>query len=273
MYLKGGSIQGAIYGGVSPRNYSGLKLWNRATDGVTLNNGNYVFNWKDISGSVTDGSRDWKPYDRVSQSYISGYGGIIGNSNNGLWIAGTTSPVFAIHDSSFKRILFDGTPITLIIIFRINSIQTNSGFPFFNTGLSTPTTGNFTISAPTNNSHGFTTRLNSNSGIEGTQLLGVYNGVKSYALAIKDYGYNAALPLLHRKYYVNNILQAEKKFIAAPNGATDYSPMILGCGAVANGIHEIIMYDNTGKDQQQIDFEYETLYTNYILKRYPNLLL
>jgi hypothetical protein len=269
MNLQGATLQGGKYGALSPKDYSGLAAWWRATDGVEFYNGNYVHKWKDLSGN----GRDFIAYN-PNTSTIAENAGTLGNTVNGVGILCSTTNIYVcLEDTTFKKILYEGSPITLIIIYRIIIYQSNTGFPFLFAGQNISSAGRFVVGSP-NNGQQIIRTYNSGSNSIADNITGVFfSEPGGHILSVLDYGYNSDSPLLHRRSYIDGNLKSEKKFTSPPSALTDTTPLTLQGGASANAIYEIILYDNTGKTKAQIDYEHNKLYNEYILKRYPNLFL
>lgn len=268
MYGQGFTIQGAKYGGVSPADFTGLAGWWRATEGITFANSSFINKWNDISGNNRHLQATVNATGLAQTSY-----GRLENTANGLGVTdGNSSGCLAcLTDTAFRKMFYDGRPITVLLVFKINAIQSSTGYALISTGL-TSANGLFTINAPTATLPIRTLNVGGST-IANNDFLNVFTVPGGHIVSVIDFGYDAALSFTHRKAYLDTVLKTQVKFSATPSAVVDSSFFKVQPGSTGNTIYEIIIYDNTGKSQTQITAEHSSLYTDYLLKRYPNLFL
>ena len=266
-------MEGAIYGSVSPADYVGLAGWWRATDGITFSTGNRVSQWNDISGNN-------RHFTAMNSSYapITTYGNLV-QTANGLGILGGDGNglLGVLNDYAFKAMLYDGRKMGITIIYRLSALN-GAGFNFLRTSGNdyvAANAGYFNIGVPANTAQTSRT-VNGATTISNSDIVNAYPSAvfpQSHIFSVIDYGYDSASANLHRKSVLDNVVRTERKFSSAPTSVFTNTPIGVQFGGSTNPatVYEIILFDHTGKTISQIDFEYQTLYTNYILPRYPNL--
>ncbi|MFL9845451.1 hypothetical protein [Flavobacterium rhizosphaerae] len=272
MHIEGGLIEGFKYGGLSPLDFGGLAAWYKSTDGVDLAFGNLVTQWNDLSGNNRHLDTIFNLVDLTTLAYSPR----LYNTDNGLGIRFYDSRIVmgCSTDLEFKKMLYDGRPMTMIIVVKINSYLGAANINFISTGSQHFDYGSYRLSLPTptfmssgvrKGTYSSATTILSNSiGAANVPPLG--NNV----ISVIDTGYTPANN--HRFLYINDPSAAKTsgKFSESPPVLSDNYLIEIKAGE-GNYLYEIIMYDNTGKSQAQILDEHTRLYNEYIAIRYPNL--
>jgi hypothetical protein len=248
MEFQGGSFEGGGYGDLSPKDYNGLTIWGRATDGIKLSRGAIVSSIQDIS----------KDNGRI---YTGGAGASITNTPYQLAIKGSgngTPPSFESY-GEFASFLVDGSPYSFFLV--ANSLNANStGGGYLNTSNNV---SNVWRLAPSNGSQ--IVRVapnvpNTTIPLGGTNI--------NYFLADINYGY--AFGANNFRSYVNNVLKATSTYSA--------NPTALKTDRFAAGFrsphltYEWFAYNNTGKSIDKIEAERDSLFEIYVKNRYKNFI-
>ena len=266
MNLEGVKIEGARYGGLTPLDYGGLQAWYKATDGVKLYTGNQVKSWDDLSGN----NRHLTAINRGTLAQVNSAGNLI-NTSNGLAYSNDngTAGLSCITDYTFKKMLYDGRPMTCITVFKITTFVTSTGFRFLASSISTSGNGFFQHGAPTA-SYPIRT-LNQGTIIANNDMVNAFTGTGGHVVSVIDIGYVSSSSTQHRRAFLDGVENNRRKFTSAPSTLDDStSPFSLQASS-NNALYEVILYDNTGKSEQQILDEHSRLITEYINPRYPNL--
>jgi hypothetical protein len=264
---QGVELQGVSNGGITPKSFGGLQAWYRSTDDITFGVGTGVSGWKDLSIY----GRHLTAINRSTLAPVAAAGNIF-NTPNGLAYSNDNG-VFGLaclSDYTFKKMLYDGRPMTVIVVFYIRTFMTNTGFRFVSSGiLPNGAAGYLQHGAPTAN-YAIRT-LNGSTTIATNDIVNAFTGTGGHVTSLIDIGYDAASSLLHRRAYLEGVEKNKVKFTSAPSLVDDLSAPFSIQSGPQNAIYEIILYDQTGKTEAQILAEHSQLITDYINLRYPNL--
>jgi len=261
MYLQGTIAEGMRYGAVSPKDYTGLIGWWKASEGVEFSQGSSISKWKDLSGNENH---------MVPESNQNTAGRLIG-TNNGVAITRLGAGNYLVCTNiDMHKILLDGSPNTVIIIMSSNNVTSSQ-----NILRSFPQSGiNFYLFAINQTSEvpNILFRSYDNTGLKASILTAApYISPSQGAIYMNvNYGYGSAVVNPYQ-FLFNNVLKASTAYTSAPVYVSGNPFSFLPNAAIY--MYEIIIYNNTGKSVAQIDHEKNTLYNDYILKQYPNLFL
>jgi len=260
MFLQGGSIQGARYGGVSPLDFNGLKFWFRASDGVDLLRGNIIKRWKDISGNgnhlvpASGKSYGLRYYNSAFGRYVSGIAG------------GSTEPLNCINNG-VQKLLTDGSPYSVILIINTGPVNSSGGL----TGQPANMFPIYAIAISSNAGTRSVTRLIQNTiteiGVNANGSLNYFSDNQNLLVADVGYGYLTSGRDLTT--WINSVPAASTDWINPPSLLAPPNKFAI-TGDTGVKFYEIIIYNHTGKDRPQINDELNKLTTEYINKRYPN---
>lgn len=266
MNIQGLSLQGAGYGGLSPKDITGLKIWLKASSGVEFQLGNAVNKWNDLSGN----ENHFLPLN--GSGSIAPYAGVLINTQAGLALSGLSGSgaYLTCLNLQAHNFLLDGSPYSLMLIQRVRNLegsttiirnipQQNANSLLYQLYLPNGATVPQTVFQFRDSSAN--TRINVQ--IDTPELVSNTNNIVNFT----NYGYGSQAEPFH--FLFNNEIKATRAYVAppiyTPANALSYQPN------VRNAIYEIIIYDHTGKTPLQIDQEMQNLYDNYILKQYPLL--
>jgi hypothetical protein len=268
MYLKGAKLQGARYGAVSPIDFAGLTGWWRASDGVTFGGGNVVLNWHDLSNNGLDIT--YNPSATNLAGYMTqGTHGLVFDTQSAS--SSSVRPRTPTNDK--LKFILDGSPWSMVFV---NNSFTRSALSYINILSANPNVdGGDRFNFNRANGGGLAayslycynaTAQNTSFQIANTSDLAVNT---NNFIVITYYGNNST-ESLKLKSYVNNNLILGQNYRYPPNTtATDIKMEFV------NGLkkcYELFFYNHTGKSAAQITGEMDRLYTDYLLKRYPNFI-
>lgn len=275
MYINGATLQGAAYGGLSPLDFSGLEGWWRTDAGVQLQSGASISRWNDLSGNDRTLVGVYTNNEDSTRNF-----GIVRNTPYGLGMGGGDGNgcLAVTSDKEFQRILFNGSKMSVFIVYRVNLLSSNTGFRFIGTGSQSQSQmegGYLSIICPTGNQA--VRSFSFSSTIANNDISGLYQSPANYILTLEDLGYVPETPLLHRRMFINNELRNQVKFSGAPSNNIPSQSLRVQYGGISgntpyNFLYEILIYNHTGKSSEQIKTERERLYNEYLLPRYPNFL-
>lgn len=274
MEFEGGILEGAVYGGLTPADFDGLMAWYRTSDisSSDIITSNYVGVWRDLSGNGRHLDTFFNKVNLITSIYyprlyntIHGYG--INGTNVQMAMGCST-------DTDFKKVLYNGSAVTLIVIYRQVSAYTSTNQNMFSTGslhydyslyrMGMPT-ATFMANQVTKGVYGSSTTIWS-APLNSSTI----PSVDGAAFCLIDTGYDSVNN--HRYIYVNNETtpRSSGKFSAAP--ATLSDSYMIEVTTPPNGyLYEIILYDNTGKTATQILNEKDRLMSEYVKIKYPNI--
>ena len=251
MEFQGGSFEGGGYGDLSPKDYNGLSIWGRSTDGIKFGRGANIASIQDIStdnGRIYTGGTAGSIVNTPYQSAIKGSG------------SGTPTSFQAMGD--YASFLTDGSPYSFFLV--CNS-----------TNASSASTGGNYINA-VNGASSNVWRLSPSNG---SQIIRVAPNVPNttiplggsnmnYFLADINYGYAYGANCF--RSYVNNVLMTRTSYNANPTAikvtrfyVNFQSPHLT---------YEWFAYNNTGKSIDKIEAERDALFEIYVKNRYKNFI-
>ena len=267
MYLQGTIAEGMRYGAVSPKDYTGLIGWWKASEGVEFSQGSSISKWKDLSGNENH------MVPQTSTGGTTDAAGSLVNTSNGLGITRILSARTLVDvNNNIHPYLCDGGAFTIVFVLRTNNLAS---------------TANILRPTPQSNKNGIIFSIYQPNGATVPQINNmVYDntGLKASILTAApyispsqgaiymnvNYGYGSAVVNPYQ-FLFNNVLKASTAYTSAPVYVSGNPFSFLPNAAIY--MYEIIIYNNTGKSVAQIDHEKNTLYNDYILKQYPNLFL
>lgn len=275
MVIQGATLQGCKLTGNSLRNVAeGLVFWQQPKTGTHFFTGNRVAYEEDLSGNSP--ARPFTAYNPATAAAATSAMALQQSTNNagqGLALGGGNEAQACLADLAFKPILYSGAPMMFFVVFRVNTVPTNSGFRFLN-ALSSGI-GQMEIGCPSSFGLGIRT-YNASGNIATNDIAAGTFAPGGYILTVVDYGYNAASADKHRKVYLNQVLKSEVKFSAAPSAATDSKPIFVqsgglnAAGATNNWVMDRALFDNAGKTAAQVNAEITAVHA-YFNAEYPNL--
>jgi len=269
MYLKGATLEGAKYGGITPLDFDGLKLWMKSSVGVTFSRGNAVASWQDISPNHIN----FTPVGATGIPQTSA--GLLVQSSYGLGYTspGTGSNLLRADNIPHFNFLLDGSPHTMMVVFQAATTFQASFF------------GSIPLNPPT----GSVATLGIGTSVTSRHIQAVSGtSVNLYTLDVAT----ANTPVISGSSYVyeevnygfgsgqNPIVFNAFNQVAATSRAAYTNPPTAGAGYTnpfcisqpgGKNIYEIIMYDHTGKTKAQIDLERQRLVDEYVKQNYPNI--
>ncbi|KGO91757.1 hypothetical protein [Flavobacterium subsaxonicum] len=261
MYVQGATAEGIRYGAVSPKDYTGLIGWWKASEGVEFSQGSSISKWKDLSGNENH---------LVPENGQSSAGRLI-NTVNGVAITRLGAGNYLVCTNvDMHKTLLDGSPNTVIIIMRTNNLTSSvtliRAWPQI--GLNTIIWGINQPDAIPN----ILSRAYDNTGLKANILSSAPYILPSQGAVYMNvnYGYGSAVVNPYQ-FFFNNTFKNSAAYSGMPIYVSSNPFSFLPNAAIY--MYEIIIYNNTGKTVSQIDYEKDTLYNDYILKQYPNLLL
>lgn len=261
MYLNGGSLQGFVYGDLSPLDYTGLAAWYRATDGVELLRGSTISRWRDISGN----GRHLTRMDNQGGAATGTVNMIVKSTSYGLAVGqvNATTGLGNLSSDPWHKFIMDGTPFTILVISRTGS----------NVGSAPNTTvagailngaGTFTIGAQSNSN--MPVRWNNHASID---YFGYLAANQNNVYALNCYGYNNGYNP-DMKFFINGTVRTSGNYTSSPVGVIPRGYLWLNPNL--SNLYEVIIYNQAGKSQLQIEFEVGNLLEIYIKKRYKNFI-
>jgi hypothetical protein len=266
MEFKGGSAKGFAYGQLSPLDYTGLKLWLRATDGLTFARGNSVKQWNDLSGNGNHFTASSFPL--VDNTV---YGPVVKAGNSGTSGMGCISPV------GTWNFLGNGSPFSFLLITGQITSTASSAQQVATRGLAsagfnnTSATAEITKNSAPSVAADYVLRNAGSGGNTGAAPTVTTPARPANFGEFTHYG-SAGTPYKYIAKSNGVLIRRWTAYTSVPDPAQQMGQLTLFLpNGNPNSFFEWIVYDQTGKTQAQIDAEILNLSERYIKKRYPNI--